>query len=268
MATKALLLAAGYGERLSPLTDVLPKCLMPINKKPILEFWIDNLISYGIESVLVNVHYFSEEVINFLSREKFNKVVHWVQEEKLLGTAGTLRANREFFEDSNILFVHADNFCLADMSSFIRCHENRPEECVMTMMTFITEDPSSCGIVETDSQGIVTNFYEKVEDPPSTLANAAVYLLGKDFLDWFEEHEEASDFSLGVLPKLLGRIKTWNNKNMHIDIGTIENLIKAQDHEKSIKENLSNIVFDDWFINYLENPIHKMLNKRLTHEQK
>ena len=134
---KALLLAAGYGSRLSPLTDIWPKCLMPVNKKPLLEYWIDQVIASGIDTILVNVHHFSDVVINFLQRDRFKNVIHWVREEELLGTAGTLRTNKEFFSGSDILFVHADNFCLANLGSFIQSHKSKPKECVMTMMTFV-----------------------------------------------------------------------------------------------------------------------------------
>ena len=72
MSTKALLLAAGYGQRLNPFTKVLPKCLMPINKKPILEFWIEKLISCGIEHILINVHHFPKDIINFLEKAERN----------------------------------------------------------------------------------------------------------------------------------------------------------------------------------------------------
>ena len=68
---KALLLAAGLGSRLKPLTNEWPKCLMPINGKPLLEIWLDSLLEAGIKEILVNVHHHSQEVIDFLSRKKF-----------------------------------------------------------------------------------------------------------------------------------------------------------------------------------------------------
>ena len=269
MSTKALLLAAGYGQRLNPFTKVLPKCLMPINKKPILEFWIERLISCGIENILINVHHFPDDVINFLNRERFREVVVWVKEDELLGTAGTLKANMEFFRGSDILFVHADNFCLANLDSFIKCHKNKSSECIMTMMTFLSENPESCGIVTTDNQGIVTEFFEKVNHPPSNLANAAIYLLDQNFLYWLQDRENVFDFSLDVIPNLLGRIMTWNNENVHIDIGTIENLIKAQNYGKSQNESIFRPVNDDWYLNYLQNPIHKMLeNEQIVDEKR
>ena len=89
--TKALLLAAGLGTRLRPLTNVWPKCLMPIQKRPLLEYWLGVLKRTGINSALVNLHHHSEVVEEFLQQSCFRSWVCTVYEEELLGTAGTLR---------------------------------------------------------------------------------------------------------------------------------------------------------------------------------
>ena len=96
---RALLLAAGIGSRLRPLTNHLPKCLMPLGDKPLLEYWLETLWKNGIHEVLVNMHYLPTLVQDFLDRPRFRSWVHSVTETELLGTAGTLRANLEFFRD-------------------------------------------------------------------------------------------------------------------------------------------------------------------------
>jgi len=87
--------------------------------------------------------------------------------------------NREFFGKDAFLVAHADNFSVFDPAEMIQRHLKRPAETVMTMMTFETKTPRSCGIVDLDDRGVVIGFYEKVEDPPGTLANAAVYIIEK-----------------------------------------------------------------------------------------
>ena len=72
------------------------------------------------------------------------------------------------------------------------------------MMTFRTPTPSTCGIVELDSKGIVTNFYEKVLEPPGNLANGAVYLFESEVLDWIMDNDTLNDFSTEVLPQFIG----------------------------------------------------------------
>ena len=125
---KALLLAAGLGTRLSPLTVNWPKCLMPIGERPLLEYWLETLYSTNVSEVLVNLHHHFEIVQGFLNRPRFKNWVSSVYEETLLGTAGTLKANREYFQDCTTLLVHADNWCQCDFTDFLNYHQKqRPE---------------------------------------------------------------------------------------------------------------------------------------------
>lgn len=226
---RALLLAAGMGTRLRPLTELWPKCLMPIGGRPLLEYWLQTLFCVGIKNVLVNTHYHSEKVMEFLAREHFVQWVRTVHELQLLGTAGTLRANSAFFQGGSTLLIHADNWCQCDFNSFIEYHMYlRPKKCAITMMTFNSDAPQSCGIVQTDNEGIVLAFHEKVANPPGRRANAAVYLLEPEVLAWLNENQTVSDFSTEVLPNYIGRIATWHNNGVHRDIGTIEALRAAQ----------------------------------------
>ena len=95
---KSLLLAAGFGTRLKPLTDIWPKCLMPIRNKPLLGYWLVILRDLGIDDVVVNTHYLSKYVEEFLSQPRFSNWVTPVYEDKLLGTAGTIRNNMDFLK--------------------------------------------------------------------------------------------------------------------------------------------------------------------------
>ena len=156
---KALVLAAGVGSRLHPLTNDWPKCLMPIGQRPLLDYWLETLYLLGIEDVLVNLHHHSPIVEEFLLRERFSNWVNYVYEEELLGTAGTLIANKDFFEGATVLLIHADNWCQCNFKSFLNYHVNgRPRSCFITMMTFETDSPQSCGIVEVDKTNTVINF--------------------------------------------------------------------------------------------------------------
>ena len=256
--TKALLLAAGLGTRLKPLTDIWPKCLMPIHGRPLLEYWLGILKTAEIDNVLVNTHYFSEHVDEFLSQPQFVGWVDSVYEENLLGTAGTIKNNTNFCKDNTILLAHADNWTCCDFSDFLYYHHNkRPKDTVMTMMTFTCPNPSECGIVELDHDGIVVGFHEKVKNPPSKLANAAVYLIEPEVVKWILNHPEANDFSTEVLPRFLGRIATWKNQGIHRDIGTIKMLKEAQ------MDTCESPVWDEdnlWQQDFLNNPIHKLID--------
>ena len=106
---RALLLAAGLGTRLRPLTMHTPKCLVPINGEPLLGRWLRNLEQVGCEAVLVNTHYLAEQVTAYLQSWNSTIAIQNVYEHELLGTAGTLRANQAFFANSTGMLIHADN---------------------------------------------------------------------------------------------------------------------------------------------------------------
>lgn len=218
---KALLLAAGFGTRLRPLTDTVPKCLVPIHGRPLLDIWLGHLTAAGCGPFLVNTHYLADQVDRFVAQSVHRSRVTMVNEPELLGTAATLRANLDFFDGEDGLLIHADNYCLADFAAFVDAHHRRPRNCLMSMMTFRTETPSSCGIVTLDSTNVVTRFEEKQLLPNGNLANGAVYILSAEMLEWLRrDGAEFTDFSTQVLPKLIGRILAYETHDTLIDVGT------------------------------------------------
>ena len=227
---RALLLAAGLGTRLRPLTLELPKCLVKIGKETLLENWINKLEDIEVEKILINIHYMSEKVDFFLKNKyQNNKKIKKFYEKKLLGTARTLILNRDFFYDSIGIMIHADNFTFMGLEDLIEAHNKKPKNCLLTMLTFTSNDPRSCGIVETDKEGIVKKFHEKVENPPGEIANGAVYVFDNDFLDYLiENHSKAVDFSTEILPFLTDKIYTYHTKMDYVDIGTTAKLKEAR----------------------------------------
>ncbi len=220
---KALLLAAGLGTRLQPLTKDIPKCLIPIDGKPLLEYWITMLYHAGVFPLLVNLHHHADKVTNFIDNSPYKKFITTIYEKELLGTGGTLLKNRAFFDDGPLMLVHADNLSMFDVSAFINSHKNRPPGCEITMMTFRTPTPHTCGIIETDKKGCVQAFHEKVANPPGDLANGAVYIVEPSLFNYLESlKKEFIDFSTEVIPNFIGRINTFLNDVYHRDIGTIE----------------------------------------------
>ena len=251
----ALLLAAGMGTRLQPLTDKLPKCLMPIGGIPLLEHWLSLLYRTDIHNVLINTHHHKAMVEEFLLRARFNKWVKSTYEQKLLGTAETLRQNASFFKGKTVLLAHADNWINCNFSDFLDFHVNRrPDKTIVTMMTFRTTKPKTCGIVEIDPAGVVQKFHEKVTEPPGNLANGAVYLLEPEVTNWLLEKRDATDFSIDVVPAFLGRIATWENTKIHRDIGTINSLRSAQNDPIPLAPWP---IDDDWSTSYRSHQVHQ-----------
>lgn len=226
----ALLLSAGLGTRLKPLTLAIPKCLVEINNKPILEEWIDKLIKLNAKKILINTHYKAEKVDIFLNTQINKKVsLFKYHEEELMGTAGTLIANYEFFKSSTGILIHVDNYTQIDLSEILLAHQKRPKCCLLTMLTFNTKNPENCGIVKVNDQGIVQDFFEKESKYNGNIANGAVYLFDYNFLEWLvENYPKAKDFSTEIIPNLIGKIFTSHTNMTYIDIGTPEELNKAR----------------------------------------
>ena len=227
---RALLLAAGLGTRLRPITLHTPKCLVPIQGEPLLGRWLRHLDFIGCDSVLINTHHLAEEVEAFLkSWQSSTMSVETVYEPVLLGTAGTLLANQGFFGNATGLLIHADNAMEASLKGFLAAHRQRQSHCKLTMLTFKTNTPSSCGIVEIDHEQVVQAFHEKLPDPPGDRANGALYAFEQDFLDHLNQmNPTPSDFSTEVIPEFLGRIQSWHTHHAYLDIGTLEALTSAQ----------------------------------------
>ena len=218
---RAILLAAGLGTRLRPLTNQIPKCLVTIKGKPLLGIWLDKLTEVGVESILVNTHHLADKVEAYVTSGNYKGSVVIVNEPILLGTAGTLIANLPFFENEDGFLVHADNYIREDLWRFVAAHKMRSPGCVITMLTFRSDNPSTCGIVEVDERGVVIRFHEKVVSPPGNLANGALYILSPELITRLaSEWVNPTDFSVDVLPTLLGRIQTYETTGLFIDIGT------------------------------------------------
>lgn len=225
---KAILLAGGFGSRLRPLTNSIPKCLVPIGDKPLLQIWLERLERAGVSTFLINTHYLHEHVENFVESSPFKDRIILAYEETLLGTAGTLYANLDFYEGQDGMLIHADNFCLADMSAFIAAHLSRPKDCVLTVMAFRAEDPSACGIFQIDERNVAISFHEKSDMPPGNLANGAVYILSPLLMETIRTHySNAENFSTDVIPDLNGKIFIHETDKPFLDIGTRENYCKA-----------------------------------------
>jgi mannose-1-phosphate guanylyltransferase len=223
---KVLLLAAGLGTRLKPLTDNCPKCLLEVKGKPILGIWIDYLSEIGVKTILINTHYLANKVENYINTHKYQSNIELIYEKNILGTAGTLINNLDKFSDEDLLLIHADNYSEADIIELVEKHKSRPSYCLMTMLLFETTNPQKCGIVELNTENVLINFHEKVQNPPSNLANAAIYILSKDLLHSIR-NKNYKDFSCDVIPEFFGKIYTYKTSEKIIDIGTIDDYNKA-----------------------------------------
>jgi len=222
---KGLLLAGGLGTRLRPLTDEVPKCMVEINGKPLLEWWLTEFERLGVDECFVNTHHLAHVVEEYISNRPDSRWISLIHEPTLLGTAGTVRSLRDHFRSDVLLLAHADNLVLGSLDGLITAHSQRPEQCEMTMLTFKTNRKSDVGIVVVDTKGLVLEYFEKDPSAPGNLANAAIFLIEPEVLN---ELGSAVDFCKEVLPRMTGRTFSFEFQGTLIDIGTQSELERAR----------------------------------------
>lgn len=223
---KAFLLAAGHGTRLRPITDTIPKCLVPIQGVPILALWLQCCKRLGIDEVMINLHAHAAPVREFLRQNVAATPVRVVEEPKLLGSAGTLRANRYWIGSDDLFWVfYADVLNRADLEGMLRVHRDRRP--AATLGVYQVPDPRRCGIVTTNPDGVIEGFVEKPTTPTGNWAFSGLMIGTPEMLEMIPEQTPA-DIGFHVLPRLTGRMVAFPIRDYLIDIGTMENYQKAQ----------------------------------------
>ncbi len=234
----AMILAAGEGTRLRPLTLETPKPLLPIDGTPLIEHTLNWLKCHGISEVAINLHHLGAQIKNYFGDgSSLNMKIVYSEEDSLLGTSGGVKKMKDFFEGFFVVF-YGDNLTDFDLSSMIQSHkENRA---VATMALFEVADYQEVGLVEVASDGRVIRLIEKPKEitPEKTggilrFANAAVYVFNKEVFNHFPE-QEVSDFGYDVFPLLLDAgLPVYGYKlradAYFIDIGSLEKYRQAND---------------------------------------
>ncbi len=205
---KAFLLAAGKGTRIRSITkDKIPKCLLHINNKPLLEIWLKNCEKHGIKEVLINAHYLANQIENYIenNKDKFNLKIKYAYEKELKGTGGTIRDNFNFVKNEKYFFIfHADNYTNINLTGFKEFHLSR--NALLTIALFHTKVPKQCGIVEKIREdGLITSFTEKPENPQGNLASAAMFIASPKITKDFPTKKKF-DFSKEILSKYVGKM--------------------------------------------------------------
>jgi mannose-1-phosphate guanylyltransferase len=224
---KAFILAAGQGTRLRPLTDHTPKCLVPVRGTPVLAIWLEQCRMTGIDHVLINLHAHADVVKEYLTARDFGLKVTVIEEPVLLGSAGTLRANRDWIGRAEAFWVfYADVLNCADLPGMMRFHEKHQP--AATLGVYEVPDPRRCGIVSLGQDGRIHDFVEKPKDPQGNLAFAGLMIGTPALLDAIPDFLPA-DIGFHVLPRLAKQMMAFPIHDYLLDIGTIENYRRAQE---------------------------------------
>ncbi len=226
--TKAVLLAAGLGTRLRPLTNHVSKCLVPIAGRPLLDYWIEQIAQADVSEALINTHHLAAQVREYIEQVNDRSGLRLIEsyEPQLLGSAGTIAANPDFADGADdIIIIYADNFSDVNVSEMLAFHRQHDDP--VTMLLFHAPNPPACGIAELDAQNRIIRFEEKPKQPVGDLANAGVYVFDAEA---YRQIAAMNVFDLGfdVLPKFVGKMRGWVWEGYHRDIGIYETYLPAQ----------------------------------------
>jgi mannose-1-phosphate guanylyltransferase len=223
---KAFILAAGSGTRLRPLTDTVPKCLLPIRGVSLLQIWLHNCGAAGIDQVLINVHANADKIRDFAHMHTGPVRVTVVEEEQLLGSAGTLVANRGFVHSEKDFFVlYGDVLTNVSLAGLLAFH--RDQELPATLGVYQVPNPTQCGIVTADERGVIQSFVEKPDRSDSNWAFSGVMVARPEIIDRIPAQRPA-DIGFHLLPRLVGQMAAYPISSYLLDIGTLANYTLAQ----------------------------------------
>lgn len=231
--TRGLLLAGGLGNRLRPLTNTIPKVMIEIGGKPLLEYHINLLRHYGITEIWINLHWLPDQITNYFGDgSKWGVDIHYSFEKELLGSAGALKnpdSNiEETFRPGPFVVDYGDNLTNYNIGKLMDFHKEK--NALFTMGLYRYPEPWTMGVIEIDQQGKVLEMVEKPpkEEAKSNLVNAGVYICEPEVIDKIPAG--FSDFGMDIIPGLVtaDQVYALETGDYVQDTGTFERLEKAR----------------------------------------
>jgi mannose-1-phosphate guanylyltransferase/mannose-1-phosphate guanylyltransferase/phosphomannomutase len=194
---KAMVLAAGLGTRLRPLTYEIPKPMVPVIDRPVMAHIVDLCRRQGFDQLIANLHYFPEAIKGY-----FGDSIEYRYEKELLGTAGGVRNVRDFFGDDPVLIISGDALTDIDLGKLLERHKSHGG--IGTLTVKRVEDTREYGVVLHDKDGRISGFQEKPnpDEALSDLGNCGIYCFGPEIFDYFPDTEFV-DWANDVFPVLL-----------------------------------------------------------------
>jgi len=232
--SKAIILCAGEGKRLLPLTAKCLKPMLRLKSAPLLEYNIKLLKGYGITDLAINLHYFPEQVIRYFGDgSKFGVKLRYSLENKPLGTAGALKKIADFF-DRTFVVIYGDLLTDVNLKKMMDFH--RFKKGMATVGLYHVNNPTECGLVGMDQNNRIKGFVEKPTRKRvfTDIANAGVYILEPEIIDYIPKNK-FYDFGRHLFPKLLRDKKPLYGYTINeylIDIGTKEKYKEAKEDFK------------------------------------
>ena len=234
---KAMILAAGKGTRVRPITQTIPKPLIPILQKPVMEFLLELLRKHGFDQVMVNVSHLAEEIESyFRDGQRFGVQIAYSFEGKIvdgdlvgeaLGSAGGLRRIQDFnpFFDDTFIVLCGDALIDLDLTAAVKWHKEKGAIATVITKSVSKEVVSSYGVVVTDEEGKIKTFQEKpsIEEALSTDINTGIYIFEPEVINYIPPNQKY-DIGSELFPKLVSENTPFYAVNMDfewVDIGKV-----------------------------------------------
>jgi NDP-sugar pyrophosphorylase family protein len=242
---KALILAAGLGTRLRPITDTIPKILVPIGGQPLLAYHLKQLSDIGVKDVLINTYWLPEAVRDFCrSYNNDNLRITLTHEPELLGSAGTMLANREFFGDEEILVIYGDVLTDINYPQLVSFHRDRNS--LATIVCHRVTNVQEKGMVIMDNDDQIINFVEKPspEEIVSDYVNGGIYIFNPKIFDQLNRLDQKArpvDYGRDIFPFMIKNglpILAFKFDGFLLDIGNLTNYEQANKIINQLNFNL------------------------------
>ncbi|WP_013324318.1 sugar phosphate nucleotidyltransferase [Gloeothece verrucosa] len=235
---KAMILAAGKGTRVRPITYTTPKPLIPILQKPVMEFLLELLRQHGFDQIMVNVSHLAEEIESyFRDGQRFGVQIGYScegyigEDGKLvgeaLGSAGGIKRIQDFnpFFDETFVVLCGDALIDLDLTAAVKWHKEKGSIATVITKTVSKEEVSSYGVVVSDQEGRIKSFQEKpsVEEALSTEINTGIYIFEPEVIDFIPPNQKY-DIGGELFPKLVEKGAPFYALNMEfewVDIGKV-----------------------------------------------
>lgn len=230
---KAIILAGGFGTRLRPLTETMPKPLLPIGDKPIIEHAILNFKKHGIKDIVISIGYMSEMIKGYFGNGSHLGVnISYEVEDQPLGTGGALKRASDKI-NGTFLAINGDNLADFDWTDAILTHKNTNSK--ITLSLFPVEDVTQFGIAKLE-EGKILEFIEKPtkEKAPSNLNNAGGYIINQGVLDMLPDGKSSVEKDCFEKLAVLGVVGAHIHKYQWYPTDTIEKYNFANNNFKSI----------------------------------
>jgi len=217
-----MILAGGLSTRLHPLTLDVPKPLVPVFDRPVVDHVIDYLAGHGVDDIVINVHYFAEAVESYIGDgAKWGVKIEYLREPELMGSAGAVKQVASRFPETFVV-IGCDDVTDVDLGECVRFHRERGAEATIVLAE--AGDVSQYGVVVVDADGRITGFQEKPRKGTelSNLANTGIYVFEPEVLDRIPAHT-FYDFGKQVFPEMLearARFYGIRTRAYWCDIGT------------------------------------------------